>query len=287
MKLKVYSADKVLTFFVYCDITIKERTFDESFFKNIQNIERKELLTKYEDILIKNNWFTFLKDLALGNKTFEINEDILNLYKNFNEVDLSFWKNEYENFNSDEKFHVHLLDSILLQYFGFSIEEDLHVVLVPKNSCNELRMHSGVTNIREKNLIFIFVPKYKEGIPYKRVNLEVLLHEIIHLYIYRSDSYTKICELASAKFIEIADKNKIEGVCNELLARVFLNPNIFGLVRFVFNRNVLAENPLNDKLNLVANKILKEVLNNKIETMNTDFIDIFISNLDVLFVKSN
>ncbi len=285
MKINVYIADKVATFFIYCDSYLK-KNFDSSFFGSIKFINYKEVFEKYKSILVDNLYFTYLKDLTFGIKTFEVNEDILNLNKNFGNVDLKFWKKEYENFNIDEKFNIHIADQILLQYFGYNIKEDIDVILVPKNSFNELRMHSGVTNSREKSIIFMFVPEYKKDIPYKRVNLEVLIHEIIHLYIYRSDWYKKIYTLSIDKFSTYGDKNKIEGICNELLARVFLTPNTFGLIRGVFNRNDIAIHPLVEPLNITANNILKEILNKKIETINDNFINVFIYNLEKYFISA-
>lgn len=278
MKINFYTADRQTTFFVHCDSYIKN-TFNKEFFKNIGFIKPEDVFPKYKQTLIDNKYFTFLKNLALKKQSFQENDDILNFYKNFEDVNLQFWKDEYEKFNID------IANEVLLQYFGFNIKEDINVILVPKNSYNDLRLHSGVTNIREKDIIFIFVPEYKEEFPYKRINTEVLIHEIVHLYIYRSEWYKKICEIAVEKYSEHGNKIKIEGICNELFARVFIVPNIFGLIRNLFNRNILAEHPLVDPLNVTANNIIKEILERKITKINNEFVNIFISNLEKYFIN--
>ena len=116
MKINVYTANKETTFFVHCDSYIKN-TFGETFTKNIDFIKYKEVFPRYRSILVENLWFTYLKDLSFGKKIFEINDDIVNLYKNFEAVDLDFWKKVYEDFNTYEKFNIHVADKILLQYF--------------------------------------------------------------------------------------------------------------------------------------------------------------------------
>lgn len=284
MKINFHTANDSTIFFAYCDSFLR-KAFDRRFFDSIGLEKYEETFKKYETTLAENGYFSYVKDLAFSRKHFEQNADVTALNEQFKNVDLNFWKDEYEKFTADERFNIHIADKTPLQYFGFALEKDIDVVLVPKNSCNDLRMHSGVTNTREKDIIFIFVPEYKEGVPYKRLSLEVLLHEIVHLYIYRSEWYKKICTLALDG--GIADKKETESVSNELLARVFLTPNTFGLLRANLAKNLLAERPLREPLNMAAHAIVQEVLDKKIEKINDEFVGIFMTHLRNFLTKKS